>query len=70
LHPEKKRKKYNVKIKKLILENIKLALLVVVKSAEKNREKVSDNRKKMNEQREDNIEYKVRKRGRWNKFEN
>jgi hypothetical protein len=70
LHPEKKRKKYNVKIKKLILENIKLALLVVVKSAEKNREKVSDNRKKMNEQIEDNIEYKVRKRGRWNKFEN
>jgi hypothetical protein len=64
LHPEKKRKKYNVKIKKLTLENIKLALLVVVKSAEKNREKVSDNRKKMNEQREDNIEYKVRKRGR------
>jgi ribosome recycling factor len=70
LHPEKKRKKYNVKIKKLTLENIKLALLVVVKSAEKNREKVSDNRKKMNEQIEDNIEYKVRKRGRWNKFEN
>jgi hypothetical protein len=69
LHPEKKRKKYNVKIKKLILENIKLALLVVVKSAEKNREKVSDNRKKMNEQIEDNIEYKVRKRGRGNKFE-
>jgi hypothetical protein len=35
----------------------------------KNREKVSENRKKMNEQREDNIEYKVRKRGRGNKFE-
>jgi hypothetical protein len=34
LHPEKERKKYNVKIKKVTLENIKLALLVVVKSAE------------------------------------